>query len=71
MNLKCSTYGPEHKTERLRSIGVIVNFWEPVEVTKNCVRLDILLKKSLNIQVFMVFNFSKGSKKIFIANVET
>jgi hypothetical protein len=35
MDLKCTTYGPEHKTERFRSIEVIVNFWEPVEVDKN------------------------------------
>jgi hypothetical protein len=35
MDLKCSTYGPEHKTERFRSIEVIVNFWEPVEIGKN------------------------------------
>jgi hypothetical protein len=37
IDLKCSTYDPEHKTERFRSIEVIVNFWEPVEVGKNCV----------------------------------
>jgi hypothetical protein len=37
MDLKCSTYGPEHKTERFRAIEVIVNFWEQVEVGKNCV----------------------------------
>jgi hypothetical protein len=35
MDLKCSTYDPEHKTERFRSIGVFVNFWKPVEVGKN------------------------------------
>jgi hypothetical protein len=34
MDLKCSTYGPEHKTERFRSIEVIVNFWELVEIGK-------------------------------------
>jgi hypothetical protein len=34
MDLKCSTYVPEHKTERFRSIEVIVNFWELVEVGK-------------------------------------
>jgi hypothetical protein len=37
MDLKCSTYDPEHKTERFRSIEVIVNFWELVEVGKFCV----------------------------------
>jgi hypothetical protein len=35
MDLKCSTYGPEHKTERFRSIEVIVNFWELVEVAQS------------------------------------
>jgi hypothetical protein len=35
IDLKCSTYGPKHKTERFRSIEVIVNFCEPVEVGKN------------------------------------
>jgi hypothetical protein len=30
MDLKFSTYGPEHKTERFRSIEVIGNFWEMV-----------------------------------------
>jgi hypothetical protein len=35
MDLKCSTYGPENKTERFRAIEVIVNFWEPVEVGEN------------------------------------
>jgi alpha-L-fucosidase len=39
MDLECSTYSPEHKTERFRSIEVIVNFWEPVEVGKNGVFL--------------------------------
>jgi hypothetical protein len=36
MHLKYSTYGygPEHKTERFRSIEVIVNFWELVEIGK-------------------------------------
>jgi hypothetical protein len=34
MYLKCNTFGPEHKTERFRSIEVIVNFWELVEVGK-------------------------------------
>jgi hypothetical protein len=37
MDLKCSTYGPKHKTEKFKSIRLIVNFWEPVEVGKNCV----------------------------------
>jgi hypothetical protein len=37
MDLKCSTYGPEHKTERFRVIGVIVNFWEPVENCALCI----------------------------------
>jgi hypothetical protein len=36
-DLKCSIYGPEQKTERFRSIEVIVNFWELVEVGKICV----------------------------------
>jgi hypothetical protein len=35
MDLKCCTYGSEHKTERFRSIEVIVNFWEPIEVGQN------------------------------------
>jgi hypothetical protein len=34
IDLKCSTYGPEHKTERFRTIEVIVNFWELLEVGK-------------------------------------
>jgi hypothetical protein len=62
MDLKCSTYGPEHKTDRFRSIEVIVNFWEVVEVGKNVVfdkntyvLSGKLLKKSFNIQVFMNF----------------
>jgi hypothetical protein len=71
MDLKCSTYGPEHKTERFRSFGVFVNVWKPVKIGKNCVFLykqqfvcrDILLKKSLNIQVFMLYISSKGSKQ--------
>jgi hypothetical protein len=62
VDLKCSTYGPEHKTERFRSIEVIVNFWEPVEVGKNgvfwqkqqYVRRHSLLKKSFCIYVFMI-----------------
>jgi hypothetical protein len=37
IDLKCSTYGPEHKTERFWSIEVIGNFWELVEVSKNCI----------------------------------
>jgi hypothetical protein len=37
MDFKCSTYGPEHKTERFRSIEVIVYFWELVEIGKICV----------------------------------
>jgi hypothetical protein len=32
MDLKCNTYGPEHKTEKFRSIEVIVNFYELVEI---------------------------------------
>jgi hypothetical protein len=40
MDLKCSTYGPEDKTERFRVIEVIVNFWEPVEVGQNGVFFD-------------------------------
>jgi hypothetical protein len=59
MDLKCSTV---HKKERFRSIEVSVNFWELVEIGKigvfwqkqHFVRRDILLKKSLNIQVFMI-----------------
>jgi hypothetical protein len=34
MDLKCSTFGPEHKKERFRSIKVIVNFRELLEVGK-------------------------------------
>jgi hypothetical protein len=40
MDLKCSTYGPKHKTERFRSIEVIVDFWELVEVGKILVFFD-------------------------------
>jgi hypothetical protein len=70
MDLKCSIHGPEHKMKRLRSIE---DFWKLVEVGKFCdfwqkqhyVRRDILLKKSLNIQVFMINFSSKRSKKKF------
>jgi hypothetical protein len=62
MDLKCSTYGPEHKTERFTSIEVIVNFWEPVKVGKNCIFYQNELcsstqfvKKSFYIYVFMIF----------------
>jgi hypothetical protein len=34
MDLKCSTYGLEHKTERFRSIEVIVNFLEFLKLAK-------------------------------------
>jgi hypothetical protein len=34
MDLKCTTYGPEPKIERLSFIKVIVNFQELVEVGK-------------------------------------
>jgi hypothetical protein len=34
IDLKCSTYGSDHKTEILRLIEFIVNFWELVEVGK-------------------------------------
>jgi hypothetical protein len=62
MDLKCSYYSPEHKTERFRAIEVIVNFWEPVEVGQNVVsekkqhyvRRHSLLKKSFYIYVFMI-----------------
>jgi hypothetical protein len=46
MDLKCITYGPEHKTERLRSIEVIVNFWELVEIAK----LVIFDKNSIRVE---------------------
>jgi hypothetical protein len=45
IDLKCSSYGPEHKTERFRSIEVIVNFWELVEL--KLAKLVFFDKKSI------------------------
>jgi hypothetical protein len=58
-NLKCSTYGPEHKTERFRSIEVIGNFWELVEVGKNCVFLTQTLCSSTQFvkEIFLYLRF--------------
>jgi hypothetical protein len=46
--------GLEDKTERNRSIDVIVNFWEPVEVDKNCVVNAILTICDFRIPVILI-----------------
>jgi hypothetical protein len=62
MNLKRSIYGPEHKTKRLRSIEVIVNFWKLVG------NIGVFLTKTVmcssrkvvnEIYVLMIFFFLK------------
>jgi hypothetical protein len=65
--MECSSYGPEHKTEKICSIEVIVNFWELVKVGKigfffdknsySYVRRDKWLKKSSNIQFFLLSTY--------------
>jgi hypothetical protein len=60
MDLKCSSYGPEHKTERFRSIEVIGNFWELVEVGKNCVFRTQFVKEIFLYQRVYDFNSFLG-----------
>jgi hypothetical protein len=69
MDLKCSTYGPEHKTARFRSIEDIVNLWELVGVEKICVILTKtamsgkVVKKIFQNPSFYEFYFFLGVQK--------